>query len=55
MKKEEIIIWIIVLFGALFIILSMIDKTPYDLFRTNPDRPDPYDECIPDPVWGGCL
>jgi len=55
MKLEEIIVWAIVLFGILFIVLAIIDERPYMLKRSGGDRPDPYQECIPDPVWGSCL
>ena len=51
MKKEEIIIWVIVIFGAIALFLAYTDRTPN---YNGQNYDEKYNDCIPNPVWGGC-
>lgn len=54
---KEITVWIIVTIAVVFIVLATIDKSPYENLPSHRGQPtqDFYEDCIPDPVWGGCL
>ena len=58
-KTETLVVLTIIIIGAVFLVLGFTDKTNYknsgEYYGQDKKYDRQYDECIPDPVWGGCL